>query len=132
MLQVPAPAQLPYAGVQYIYTTAPLPAPALAPAPATASAFYNTSTFNPATGIGLTTAQAQHNMRVDAARSGANEPQDFKPADPNPMRQYWCREVDNTYLLRSRYKIEQPGFGPYRWYVNEKTKAFYAVRLPRD
>lgn len=88
--------------------------------------------FAPAPGIGLTTAQARHNMRVHAANSRADEPQDFKPADPDPMRQYWCREVDGTYLLRSRYNIEQESFGPYRWYINEKSRAFYAVRLPRD
>ncbi|KAK6841614.1 hypothetical protein PG987_002474 [Apiospora arundinis] len=57
---------------------------------------------------------------------GAYEPQDIKPADDDPSRMYFCRELDGTVLLRNRYTLDNI---PIRWYVTTDG-IFYAVRLP--
>lgn len=56
-----------------------------------------------------------------------NEPQDFKPADPNPSRMYQVRQLDNKYVPMSRATIDS--FGPgARWFCKDDG-VFYAVRL---
>lgn len=55
------------------------------------------------------------------------EPQDFKPADDDPSRFYYVREVDGNWTQRSRFSIDH--MGDCRWYVTDEGW-FYAVRLP--
>ncbi|KAK1750771.1 hypothetical protein QBC47DRAFT_464707 [Echria macrotheca] len=63
--------------------------------------------------------------QVEFARAnGVYEPQDFKPADDNPNRLYWCREPNNEYTLRNRRTIDQMGC---IWYIMPDG-TFYAVK----
>ncbi|KAI9897165.1 hypothetical protein N3K66_008187 [Trichothecium roseum] len=55
------------------------------------------------------------------------EPQDFKPADEDPGRFYYVREVDGNWTQRSRFSIDH--IDNVRWYVTDEGW-FYAVRLP--
>lgn len=55
------------------------------------------------------------------------EPQEFKPADDDPSRFYYVREVDGNWTQRNRFTIDQ--MGDCRWYVTDEGW-FYAVRLP--
>ncbi|KAB8289795.1 hypothetical protein EYC80_010428 [Monilinia laxa] len=57
----------------------------------------------------------------------ANKKQDMKPADDDPFRMYWVRELDNTWTQRNRMAIDSGDIGDVRWYVTEGV--FYAVRL---
>jgi hypothetical protein len=65
-------------------------------------------------------------QKMEFARlNGVNDPQDFKPADDNPHRTYWCRELDNNFVLRPRHQIDRLHA---RWYMMDDG-VFYAVRL---
>lgn len=55
------------------------------------------------------------------------ESQDFKPADDDPSRFYFVREVDGNWTQRNRFTIDH--MGDCRWYVTDEGW-FYAVRLP--
>ncbi|QSZ28928.1 hypothetical protein DSL72_003435 [Monilinia vaccinii-corymbosi] len=66
--------------------------------------------------------QMQHMQTPDA-----NKKQDMKPADDDPFRMYWVRELDNTWTQRNRMTIDSGDIGSVRWYVTEGV--FYAVRL---
>jgi len=81
---------------------------------------------DPALGVGLTpNEQLAENIRL--AQSGkAYEPQDFRPADPDPFRLYWFREPDGHWAVFQRRQIERLNA---RWYRTDEG-VFYAVRLP--
>jgi hypothetical protein len=57
-----------------------------------------------------------------------NKKQEMKPSDDDPMRMYWCRELDGTWTQRNRLTIDSGDIGSCRWYVHDGV--FYAVRLP--
>jgi hypothetical protein len=62
-----------------------------------------------------------------ASNQECNKKQDMKPADDDPFRMYWVRELDGTYLLRNRLTIDSGDLGDCRWYALDGK--FYAVRL---
>ncbi|KAK7965094.1 hypothetical protein PG988_010098 [Apiospora saccharicola] len=76
-------------------------------------------------GVGKTVGETQAEQLQSAHDQGALEPQDFKPADDDPSRMYFCREIDGNWLLRNRYTLDNI---PIRWYVTT-SGVFYAVRL---
>ncbi|KAK8056599.1 hypothetical protein PG993_001826 [Apiospora rasikravindrae] len=76
-------------------------------------------------GVGKTVAETQAEQLQSAHDQGALEPQDFKPADDDPSRMYFCRELDGNWILRNRYTLDNI---PIRWYVTT-SGVFYAVRL---
>ena len=79
----------------------------------------------PVMGIGLTPNETiAQNMRI-AQDNQAYEPQDFKPADPNPYRMYWFRELDGHWALFYRRQIDRLDV---RWYRTDDG-VFYAIRL---
>jgi hypothetical protein len=57
-----------------------------------------------------------------------NKKQEMKPADDDPMRMYWCRELDNTWTQRNRLTIDSGDIGECRWFAMDGQ--FYVVRLP--
>jgi hypothetical protein len=77
-------------------------------------------------GMGLTRNETLARDMEIARANNVGEPQDFKPADDNPNRLYWCRELTNEFVLRDRRTIDQIGC---RWYM-QPDGAFYAVKLP--
>jgi hypothetical protein len=77
-------------------------------------------------GMGLTRNETLARDMEIARANFVGEPQDFKPADDNPNRLYWCRELTNEFVLRDRRTIDQMGC---RWYM-QPDGAFYAVKLP--
>ncbi|KAI1483916.1 hypothetical protein K445DRAFT_17831 [Daldinia sp. EC12] len=77
-------------------------------------------------GIGKTSTEIQLEQYHTALNTGALEGQDIAPADPDPSRMYYCRELDGTYTLRNRFCIDN--MGDCRWYV-KPGGIFYAVRL---
>lgn len=76
-------------------------------------------------GVGKTVGETQAEQLQSAHDQGALEPQDFKPADDDPSRMYFCRELDGNWILRNRYTLDNI---PIRWYVTTNG-VFYAVRL---
>ncbi|KAK7908353.1 hypothetical protein PG985_015656 [Apiospora marii] len=76
-------------------------------------------------GVGKTVGETQAEQLQSAHDQGALEPQDFKPADDDPSRMYFCRELDGNWILRNRYTLDNI---PIRWYVTT-SGVFYAVRL---
>ncbi|KAK8021252.1 hypothetical protein PG990_006390 [Apiospora arundinis] len=77
-------------------------------------------------GVGKTASEQLAETMQAGQEQGAYEPQDIKPADDDPSRMYFCRELDGTVLLRNRYTLDNI---PIRWYVTTDG-IFYAVRLP--
>ncbi|RYO81332.1 hypothetical protein DL766_004483 [Monosporascus sp. MC13-8B] len=76
-------------------------------------------------GIGKTSAEMAMEQAHAAANNQANEPQDFQPADPDPGRMYWVRQLDNEWIQMSRFTIDRLAC---RWFV-WPNGVFYAVRL---
>lgn len=77
-------------------------------------------------GIGKTGSEIRIDQYHTAVNSGALEGQDISPADPDPSRMYYCRELDGEWTLRNRFGIDN--LGDCRWYVMDGG-VFYAVRL---
>ncbi|KAI1460732.1 hypothetical protein F4805DRAFT_416888 [Annulohypoxylon moriforme] len=77
-------------------------------------------------GIGKTGMEVQLEQYHTALNNKALEGQDIAPADPDPSRMYYCRELDGEWTLRNRYGIDN--MGDCRWYVLPGG-IFYAVRL---
>ena len=65
---------------------------------------------------------------VDYDIKNVNGKDEMVPADPDPFRMYWVRELDQTFTQRDRRTIDSGDIGDCRWYV--KDGKFYAVRLP--
>ncbi|KAG7290622.1 hypothetical protein NEMBOFW57_000625 [Staphylotrichum longicolle] len=79
----------------------------------------------PAMGVGLTPNETMaQNIRI-AQNNKAYEPQDFKPADPDPYRMYWFRELNNHWAVFPRRQIDRLNA---RWYRTDEG-VFYAIRL---
>ncbi|KAK0722824.1 hypothetical protein B0T26DRAFT_674479 [Lasiosphaeria miniovina] len=81
--------------------------------------------FEAAMGVGLTGSQVA--MRIDqwAYNTNIDEPQDFKPADDNALREYRVREADGSWSVKNRMTIDD--LGDCRWYIDNHG-IFYAVR----
>lgn len=78
---------------------------------------------------GQTGSELLANQIAIAANQECNAKQEMKPADDDPFRMYWVRELDGTYLLRNRVTIDSGDIGDVRWFALDGK--FYAVRLPR-
>ncbi|KAF4980885.1 hypothetical protein FZEAL_3207 [Fusarium zealandicum] len=78
-------------------------------------------------GLGRTAGEEQLRQIQFAHANRLYEPQDFKPADDDPSRFYFVREVDGNWTQRNRFTIDH--IGDCRWYVTDEGW-FYAVRLP--
>ncbi|KAF4453098.1 hypothetical protein F53441_4158 [Fusarium austroafricanum] len=79
------------------------------------------------TGVGRTAGEEQLRQIQFAHANKMYEPQDFKPADDDPSRFYYVREVDGNWTQRNRFTIDH--MGDSKWYVTDEGW-FYAVRLP--
>lgn len=77
-------------------------------------------------GMGRTRSEFAAEQANAAVFNEANLPQEFQPADPNPGRMYWVRQVDDEWVQMSRATIDNLGC---RWFI-WPTGVFYAVRLP--
>lgn len=78
------------------------------------------------TGIGRTAGEIATEQARIAEQQDLTKPQDFKPADDDPSRFYWMRELDGEWTQRNRLTIDHLGC---RWFLHEGGY-FYAVRLP--
>lgn len=78
-------------------------------------------------GIGKTGLEAWYEQCYNSQleTNKMSEPQDFKPADPDPGRMYPCREVDGAWTQRNLVTIER--LEDARWYIDSHGR-FYAVR----
>ena len=65
---------------------------------------------------------------VHAAAPEMSTKQEMKPADDDPLRFYWVRELDQSWSQRNRLTIDSGDIGDCRWYA--KDGEFYAIRLP--
>lgn len=80
---------------------------------------------DPALGVGLTPNETlAQNIRM-AQNNRAYEPQEFRPADPDPYRMYWFRELNGHWAVFPRRTIDRLNA---RWYSTDEG-VFYAVRL---
>ncbi|KAI1331270.1 hypothetical protein F5Y16DRAFT_298113 [Xylariaceae sp. FL0255] len=66
------------------------------------------------------------NFDQQAEENGANEPQEFKPADDSLSRFYWTIQLDGNRIPMPRSAIEGQA---YRWFILPNG-VFYARRLP--
>ena len=57
-----------------------------------------------------------------------NDKQEMKPANDDPSKEYWVRELDGNWTQRNRMTIDSGDIGKCRWYAVDGV--FYAVRLP--
>lgn len=94
------------------------------PSPAGPNGYVNQPAFGT---IGLTGSELLAQQLAMAENLGMNQKQDMKPADDDPMRMYWVRELDGSYSQRNRLTIDSGDIGECRWYAQDG--AFYAVRL---
>ena len=79
------------------------------------------------TGIGRTAGEVALQQIEFAMANGRYEPQDFKPADDNPSKYYFVREVDGNWTQRNRFTIDK--MGDCRWYITDEG-TWYAARQP--
>lgn len=87
------------------------------------------SIAQPAIGTyGLTGTEILNQQLATAHGLEMNKKQEMKPADDDPYRMYWCRELDSTWTQRNRLTIDSGDIGDCRWYAMDGQ--FYAVRLP--
>lgn len=98
-----------------------------APTPAS-----NYGTVNAPFGTDLTGQEALARNVAASHKNKANEPQEICPADPDPLRMYWCRELDNSFTLRNRLTIESGDMGDFTWYINTDNSSFYAVLKKKE
>lgn len=77
--------------------------------------------------VGLTGNEILAQQLATAHGTKMNAQQDMKPADDDPFRMYWVRELDNTWTQRNRLTIDSGDIGQCRWYAMDGQ--FYAVRL---
>ncbi|KAH8801532.1 hypothetical protein F5884DRAFT_517907 [Xylogone sp. PMI_703] len=77
--------------------------------------------------VGLTPSEVLQQQITTAENTGVNAKQEMKPADDDPLRVYWVRELDNTWTQRNRVTIDSGDIGECRWYSIDGL--FYAVRL---
>ncbi|KAK2592514.1 hypothetical protein QQS21_009789 [Conoideocrella luteorostrata] len=87
----------------------------------------NSSNIPDVSGLGKTQNEETLRQVEFAYNNRLFEPQDFKPADDDPSRFYYVREVDGNWTQRNRFTIDH--MGDCRWYVTDEGW-FYAVRLP--
>lgn len=87
----------------------------------------NAGHFPEVSGLGRTAGEEQLRQIKFAHANKLYEPQDFKPADDDPSRFYYVREVDGNWTQRNRFTIDH--MGDCRWYVTDEGW-FYAIRLP--
>lgn len=76
-------------------------------------------------GIGRTLGEEATRQAEFAWQNRLFEPQEIKPADEDPSRMYYCRELDGNWTQRSRFSIDH--MDDMRWFVTE-AGWFYAVR----
>lgn len=118
------PAMMPTGGQPMVVPGGPQPPPMVlgngAPGPAP---FF--SGAPDVMGIGKTQSELTAEQWHLGSEQGALQPQDFKPADDDPARMYFCRELDGEWILRNRYTLDNL---PVRWYMWQNG-IFYAVRL---
>lgn len=121
------PAMMPAGGQPMVVPGGPQPPMMLGngapgPAPGLAPAFSGAPDVM---GIGKTQSELTAEQWHLGSEQGALQPQDFKPADDDPARMYFCRELDGEWILRNRYTLDNL---PVRWYMWQNG-IFYAVRL---
>ena len=80
---------------------------------------------------GLTGAEVTQRQLATAHGLDMNNAQEMKPSDDDPLRMYWVRDLDNTYVQHNRLTIDSGDIGPVRWYVVDGG-TFYAVKLPAN
>jgi hypothetical protein len=114
MVYPPAPAYQPYGGNPYA-------------APPTAMYPYGHIQQPPFGTIGQTQNEVTYQNMATAQGLEMNTKQEMKPSDDDPMRMYWCRELDNNWTQRNRLTIDSGDIGDCRWYAHDGV--FYAVRL---
>ncbi|KHO00674.1 uncharacterized protein MAM_01452 [Metarhizium album ARSEF 1941] len=124
---------------QPVMSSANLPAPMMAAAAAAPGACAHMpiipgnpppptcATMPEVSGMGRTPNEEMLRQVEFAYSNRLFEPQDFKPADDDPSRFYYVREVDGNWTQRNRFTIDH--MGDCRWYVTDEGW-FYAVRLP--
>ena len=78
--------------------------------------------------IGHTGTEIVTQQMAYALNAETDKKQEMQPADPDPLRYYWVRELDNTWTQRNRITIDSGDIGDCRWYAMDGR--FYAVRLP--
>ena len=78
-------------------------------------------------GVGRTPQEEQLRQVQFAYSNQLFEPQEFKPADDDPSRFYYVRELDGNWTQRNRFSIDH--MGNCRWFITDEGW-FYAVRLP--
>lgn len=77
--------------------------------------------------FGFTATEVLNQQMATAQGLEMNKQQEMKPADDDPMRMYWVRELDGTFTQRNRLTIDSGDIGDCRWYAQDGV--FYAVRL---
>jgi hypothetical protein len=78
--------------------------------------------------FGLTANEVLNQQMATAQGLEMNKQQEMKPADDDPLRMYWVRELDGTFTQRNRLTIDSGDIGDCRWYAQDGV--FYSVRLP--
>ncbi|CAG9944642.1 unnamed protein product [Clonostachys rosea f. rosea IK726] len=69
-------------------------------------------------GLGRTQGEEILRQNQFAHQNRLFEPQDFKPADDDPSRFYYVRELDGNWTQRNRFSIDH--MGDCRWYVTDE------------
>ena len=82
---------------------------------------------DPVTGIGQTGQELRAAQAHFAYANNMFEPQDIKPADDDPSRYFFVRELDGEWTQRNRFTIDN--LGDCRWYITDGGM-LYAARLP--
>lgn len=136
-LQPPLPLQALYRaadGTEWYWQPDPQPAPGQAPAQAVnyPAQAVNYAAVQMPFGVDVTGQEALARNLASADGNGINRPQSFGPSDPDPLKNYWCREADGTtWVIRNRLTIESGDVGECQWFIDPTNNSIYATLKPR-
>ena len=91
---------------------------------APAAAKPNGSHANPYVWHGNTKEEMARQNQVIAQNVGANKPTKVVPPEATDAQQFWCRELDGAYTLRSKQTIQQ-ALQPGHWAVAKEGHAYF-------
>lgn len=128
----PSNPSYPYASAQPTYATGTyqnwgtlLQASAAA---AAANAALSQQPSAPAYFVGATKADVDHQNKLIAQNTGANMPSQLAPYKPAAGQQFWCKETDGSWTLRTHAEIDMNEVAPGHWEKHATSGYHYWVR----
>lgn len=97
-------------------------------AAAAANATLSQQPSAPAYFVGATKADVQFQNNLIAQNTGATMPSQLAPYKPAAGQQFWCKETDGSWTLRTHAEVTMGEVAPGHWEKHVTSGYFYWVR----